>query len=62
MPRDARGWMRPGRDARDGNLDEREMRALANENSGTETRRREVVARRAQAAATVSGTQRRAGK
>jgi hypothetical protein len=54
--------MRPGRDARDGNLDEREMRALANENSGTETRRREVVARRAQAAATVSGTQRRAGK
>ena len=51
-----------GSDPRDKDLDAREMRALANENSGTETRRREVVARRAQAAVTVSGTQRWAGR
>jgi len=46
MSLDASGYMRPGSDPRDGDLDGRERQALCNENSGTEARRVEVIARR----------------
>lgn len=46
---DTSGYMRPGSDPRDGGLDDRARQALRNENCGTETRRTEVVARRAAA-------------
>lgn len=57
MPRDASGYMRPGRDKRDADLTARERTALANENSGTTSRRQEVVSRRAAAAVTKVGTE-----
>jgi hypothetical protein len=46
---DPAGYMRPGSDPRDGDLDGRARQALRNENCGTEARRAEVVARRAAA-------------
>jgi hypothetical protein len=53
---DASGYVRPGSDPRDGNLGDRELQALRNENSGTGARRAEVVARRA-VAVVVKGRQ-----
>lgn len=47
MPVDSNGWGRPGHDARDKDLDNREKQAIRNENSGSTTRRQEVVTRRA---------------
>jgi hypothetical protein len=48
--------MRPGRDPRDADLTPRERQALANENSGTETRRGEVIANRGAAGVVKSDT------